>query len=273
MKAITFMMLISIILCTSCNKEDAANFSSVSGKLTAGNNMTSVDLSKLQVFLWQINDSIDLKKLDALNLPASTFLDSMTVNADGAFSFDNLPNGKYIISISEGYLLGTETISAFVIDGKTANVLDRSIQKIAPQNADIYAYPASKIKAGAKIVRHKFEIVLKIAGAGRGVATLSGFNIEENGSSNYNINVPRITTNGGGWSFEADLDEKATINVTLRFQEGGGTRTLPWNSLNGVEDNFAYGPNMQEQRIYSTLFRVGKTKIEIVKRDVTLTIN
>jgi hypothetical protein len=271
-----FLFLTILFFISACQKEDTPNYDRVSGTLLAGKNVTSADLSKLQVFLWQVNDSIDLKKIDALNLPASAFLDSMTINQDGLFSFDNLPNGKYFITISEGYLLGSETISAFVVDGKTSNIFNSSVQKIVPENGVVYTYPLSKIKAGSKIVRHKFEINLRADGSGCYLVEISEFNIEENGIVLYNIYVPYYPTtiDDQGWTFEADLDETKTIGATFQFRYTDGKKhVVYWNSLNGDKDSFKFGDPAYMNVLTTTLTRYVNTRILIYHAGLSLSFN
>jgi hypothetical protein len=251
------MLMAFTLLFATCKKDETINYNSASGQLTAGKTVTALDLKGLKVFLWKVQDGIDITK-GTVPLSAIAFKDSMTLGQNGAFAFNNLEKGNYLLNLTDGYLLGTKKMSVITIDGKTENRITLSVEKAAAENVDAYPYPAGRSLVGKNIKRHRFDfyshspsVIFEIAS----VIVYEGSTVLQN-IKIYNYN----------FGFDIDLDENSDIYVMITvfwFEYSEAyltTKKLHWNHMDGDYDILRYDGQdvlkIQLSRISSTIINL-----------------
>ncbi len=127
------IILVATLFFTACTKnETPETFDSISGVLTAGENVTSDDLIGLSVFLCQFKNDEDISNA---NLDASTFdiIDMIMLDEKGEFEFVNMSHGNYFIGLN-GFIFPTDSIWRFRFDGTEALNIKQTIDRNPADN-------------------------------------------------------------------------------------------------------------------------------------------
>jgi hypothetical protein len=228
------MLIAAVLLVTTCKKDETINYNSASGQLTAGKTMTALDLKGLKIFLWKVQEGIDISK-GSVPMSAIAFKDSMTLGQDGTFAFNNLENGNYLLNLTDGFLLGTKKMSVLTIDGKTVNRITQSVEKAVAENVDTYPYPAERGLVGKAIKRHRFNVTQE---TGLKEFYIISVVVYEGSTVLHFIQ----TYSNDWWYFDIDLDEKSDNYVELTAvslvnpEIGFRTKKLNWNDMSGDGD-------------------------------------
>lgn len=251
------MLMALVLLVVTCKKEEPINYNSASGQLTAGKALTALDLKGLKIFLWKVQDGVDISKGSA-PLSAIAFKDSMTLGQDGTFAFNNLEKGNYLLNLTAGYLLGTKKMSVITIDGKTENRITLSVERAAAENVDTYAYPAGRSLDGKNIKRHRFDIY---NATGTNLYSHELMIVYEGSTV-----LHKIKTYDHPFGFDIDLDEKSDIYVEIPVDWNEfprailTTKKLHWNHLEGDGDILRYNGR---EVLKIQLSRISTTQISI----------
>jgi len=128
------LILTAALFFTACQKDEAIeNYDSISGVLTAGENVTVADFNSIQMVLGKLFDEVDTSPR-IFTAEDFDFIRNTDLKADGSFTFENLDNGNYIVTPSEGFIFAIDTFSIVTIDGKTLNHLNKMIERGIPEN-------------------------------------------------------------------------------------------------------------------------------------------
>jgi len=108
------LILIVALFFTACRKEEApVNYDSISGQLTAGENVTADDLNGLEIYLCRLPDSADLSRGLFYAKDIDSVQTTTTLDANGAFSLQGIKPGNYALALQLGYLFYNDTILTF----------------------------------------------------------------------------------------------------------------------------------------------------------------
>lgn len=136
MKSINIIatILIAALFFTACEKEETPEtFDTISGVLTPGENVTAEDLNGINIHLWKLWDDKAPFEITS-SIAEMDYLESDTITEDGCFSFNNLENGKYLLSSSLGYMFSIDTFLVVTVDGINKNTLRHAIERVSPDN-------------------------------------------------------------------------------------------------------------------------------------------
>lgn len=128
------IILTASLFFTACQKEEELkNYDTISGVLTAGENVTTEDFSTISIRLGKLQNDVDLLSA-TFETEDFDFVHSTELNDNGSFIFENLDNGNYIVVPSESFIFAVDTFATVTIDGKTVNQLYRIIERGTPEN-------------------------------------------------------------------------------------------------------------------------------------------
>ncbi len=121
------VMIAVVFLFSACEKddEDLSQANKIEGQLSANENMTEADLGELGVSLVRLHDGVDPKSVNG-ETGAFDFIETVAVNPDGVFSFSDLPNGNYMIALTEGFVFPDEGLVSLSLTGGMVAELESS---------------------------------------------------------------------------------------------------------------------------------------------------
>lgn len=108
-------------------------YRTISGVLTAGENVIAEDFSTVNVRLGKLQNDVDLLSA-TFKTEDFDFVRSTKLNDNGSFAFENLHNGNYIIAPSEGFIFAVDTFAIVTIDGKDIKQLNKTIERSPFEN-------------------------------------------------------------------------------------------------------------------------------------------
>lgn len=130
-----FIILAAALFFTACEKDESPEaFDTISGVLTAGENITVEDLGGLEIYLGRFHDSVDFSSITF----ETTAIDSVatkTLNTDGSFVFANLLPGNYGLALEEGYIFSIDT--ALVVHLDRDKQINKSVDLCPPENGHL----------------------------------------------------------------------------------------------------------------------------------------
>ena len=129
------LCILIIFVAWSCQQDELVEIEhSISGRLTAGENVTSSDFPDMEITLGKLNSDIDISNYDPENLKFDTIVYT-PVSAAGTFLFENLEKGNYLAIMSDGFVFNTDTIWSCSIDANTATIeLNRTVDRAVVEN-------------------------------------------------------------------------------------------------------------------------------------------
>lgn len=128
------IILTAALFFTACQKEEELkNYDTISGVLTAGENVSSNDFPDINIYLWKLEKEVDLLHINT-SIEQKEFIQSGNIGVDGTFAFNDLEKGNFILSLSEGFIFTTDTICLVVVDGATINHLQKTIERASVEN-------------------------------------------------------------------------------------------------------------------------------------------
>lgn len=132
---VLLVMVAVVFLFSACEKddEDLSQANKIEGQLTANENMTADDFGELGVSLIRLHDGVDPKSVNA-ETDAFDFIETVAVNPDGLFTFSDLPNGNYMIALTEGFVFPDEGLVSFSLTGGMVAELDKSVDRVPEEN-------------------------------------------------------------------------------------------------------------------------------------------
>jgi len=124
----------TILFFTACEKDETTEkFDSISGVLTAGENVTAADFSTIRIKMGKLNDDVS-PIATSFEMEDFDFIIDTEVKADGSFVFEDLDIGNYVLAPSEGFIFAMDIFAIVTIDGKTLIHLNRTIERGTPEN-------------------------------------------------------------------------------------------------------------------------------------------
>ena len=139
----TLLIIITAALFfTACQKEESVEiYDSISGVLTAGENVTADDLSGIKLYLGKLQEGIDPASFTLKTGKVETAT-TQTINTDGIFTFNNLANGNYVLLVEPGYTFLEHEYLIASIDGVSEpKPIQQSVYRTEPDNTPISADP------------------------------------------------------------------------------------------------------------------------------------
>jgi hypothetical protein len=117
----------------ACEKENEAKFNTISGVVSAGENVTAKDLCDISIHLGKLQNGVNLSTVTTKTTDIN-WVDNNEIKNDGFFTFENLDNGNYFLIPSEGFMFAIDTFATITVDGKTLNKINRTIERGIPEN-------------------------------------------------------------------------------------------------------------------------------------------
>jgi hypothetical protein len=189
------ILLTATLFFTACEKEESLeNYDSISGVLTAGENVSSIDFSDIGIILAKLDDAVSLTSVST-ETEEIEIIETITANADGSFSFEDLENGNYLVVISEDFSFADEEFVVAVVDGNTPNKIIRSVNRITINN---------------KPKEYDWKITNY---SNYSVSEISFF---QNGDLYKTINASQINNN----EFSITLDKKKDVTLIVKCLNG-----------------------------------------------------
>jgi len=136
MKNIKVLLIIlsAALFFTACEKDETPEvFDTISGVLTVGENLNSSDFGEIGIILLKLEDGIDPATVNS-ETEEIEVIETISVNADGSFTFENLENGNYLLALSEDFSFSNEDFVAVVIDGTRPNEINRIVNRLVADN-------------------------------------------------------------------------------------------------------------------------------------------
>lgn len=131
--SILLVLFTVVFLFPACEKDDDNLSNTITGQLTANENMTDADLSEVSVSLLKLPDGFDLESITS-ETDLTDLMKTVPVNADGSFVFENLENGNYILLLSDGFSFASDSfVIVSLADGMTAKV-NKSVNRVPDDN-------------------------------------------------------------------------------------------------------------------------------------------
>jgi hypothetical protein len=131
------IILTAALFFTACEKEESIeNFDTISGVLTAGENVSSDDLNGLKVYLGRFHDSVDFSSI-TLETTAIDSVAATTLSADGIFTFSNLTVGNYGLVLEEGFIITGDTALTLQFNALQQQTIEQTIDRIPLQNMQV----------------------------------------------------------------------------------------------------------------------------------------
>ncbi|MGQ1889684.1 carboxypeptidase-like regulatory domain-containing protein [Thermophagus sp. OGC60D27] len=128
-------ILVSFVL-VSCEKDDTSReqFSTISGKLEAGENMITEDFANMQVILAKLGEEVDPEQVttqtENMELVQTSF-----VSENGTFVFDSVDAGDYLIALSEGFIMTADTFAVLSVEkGQSVTLEDKIVERQPEEN-------------------------------------------------------------------------------------------------------------------------------------------
>lgn len=130
-----FSLFIALaIVVAACNSDDDfSGLNDISGKLVAGENVTTDDLGGLLIYLARINDGVKLDDIK-YRTEAIELVESMETKVDGSFAFQNLKDGNYYMMLQDDFLFAVDTFKIFTIDGTRNYNQQLLVDRISQEN-------------------------------------------------------------------------------------------------------------------------------------------
>jgi hypothetical protein len=129
-----FIIIASILFFVACEKENEAKLNTISGVVSAGENVTTNELNTISIRLGNLHNGVDVSTT-TIKKKDFDWIENTEINSNGSFSFKNLENGNYIVPPSSGFIFAIDTFAIITIDGKTLNKINKTIQRDTPENA------------------------------------------------------------------------------------------------------------------------------------------
>ena len=140
-----FILLSVVLFITACEKKDELkNVDTISGVLTAGENVSVEDLDGLKVFLGRFHNTVEFSSITF----ETTAIDSVaatTLNADGSFAFTGLTAGNYGLVLEDGFIISGDTALSIQLNGLEQQYINKNIERISQDNAPIGGYDKTPI--------------------------------------------------------------------------------------------------------------------------------
>jgi len=120
------IILTAALFFVACQKDEAPlNYNSISGQLTAGENVTADELKGLHLALAKFKSDGDIHNT-SLDTETFDFKDMVMLDELGAFEFIGHEPGNYFISLNE-FIFTTDTVYRFRFDGTEALNIQQTI--------------------------------------------------------------------------------------------------------------------------------------------------
>lgn len=149
-----------ILFFAACEKDEITkNYDSISGILSAGENVSAEDLIGLEIYLGRFHDSIDFANI-TLKTTAIDSVAATTLNADGSFSFDKLAPGNYGLVMKNGFIFSVDTALTINLDGNSESFIQKEIDRLPEENFMIVP-PSQLNQQGDSIIYSVLMINLK----------------------------------------------------------------------------------------------------------------
>jgi len=129
------IILFLILSISACKKDETAeNFDTISGVLTAGENVSVNDLAGIEVYLSRLPDSADLSQGLFYAKNIESIQTTTTLDANGAFSLKGIKPGNYALAVQLGYLLYNDTILTFNFTADKEYQVQKTIDRLMVNN-------------------------------------------------------------------------------------------------------------------------------------------
>ena len=131
-----FLFMVATFVFVSCQEEetDYELYSTVSGKLLPGENLTADNYSDMQVLLAKLGDDVNPANVTTKTTEME-LIQSSLVSANGTFAFDSLEAGNYVVALSEGFIMAPDTFAVLTVDGEQSFTLeDRTVDRLPAEN-------------------------------------------------------------------------------------------------------------------------------------------
>lgn len=131
------IILTAALFFTACQKEESVeNYDSISGVLTAGENMLESDIEGLTIHLGILDEGIDPMTVTS-ETEGLTYIASTEVNSDRSFGFNKLNNGNYVLFLDDEYLFANDIFVLLSIDGENQIAINKQVDRIIPENLHV----------------------------------------------------------------------------------------------------------------------------------------
>lgn len=129
------LLLFSVMLIfTACEKEETPEvFNTISGILSAGENVNAEDLNGLKVYLGRFHDSVDFSSI-TLETTAIDSVGATILNPDGSFSFSGLTTGNYGLVLEDGLIFVGDTALLIQVNGFDQQHINQTIARVTQNN-------------------------------------------------------------------------------------------------------------------------------------------
>lgn len=133
------IILTAALLFTACEKDETPEvFDSISGILSAGENVTAEELNGLPLALCQFKSDGDISNT-SVNPTTFDIVEIINLDELGTFEFTNITPGNYFIAINE-FVFMTDSVCRFHFDGTEAlNITQIIIRNPADNSTPVYA--------------------------------------------------------------------------------------------------------------------------------------
>lgn len=134
------IILTAALFFTACEKDEIPEtFDSISGILSAGENITADDLAGMKIYLGRFHDSVEFSTI-SFKTYAIDSVTTTTIDADGTFAFNNLLPGNYGLALEEGYIFSFDTALVVSLNEKSITQIHNSVDLYIPENHNMRSF-------------------------------------------------------------------------------------------------------------------------------------